>query len=132
MARQYKIREVLETLIKPDEKYIVLQGEIIGKGIQDNKYKIDGYKLFSFNLFSDTEVVNTIDQKIFLSPYEIPTVPLLERGVHLKPSIPEMVEYAKGNSTIANIKREGIVCRNYEKNISFKVINPTFLLEYGE
>ena len=35
-------------------------------------------------------------------------------------------------SDIADIPREGIVVRNYEKNISFKVINPDFLLKYNE
>lgn len=42
-----------------------------------------------------------------------------------------MVEYSKGKSLInPDILREGIVVRNYEKNISFKVINPEFLLKY--
>ncbi len=43
-----------------------------------------------------------------------------------------MVEYAKGKSNIAPVLREGIVVRNYDKGISFKVINSDFLLKFGE
>ena len=39
------------------------------------------------------------------------------------------VEYSKGKSVLLpSQKREGVVIRNYERNISFKVINPDFLL----
>jgi hypothetical protein len=50
----------------------------------------------------------------------------------LKDSIPEMVDFSKGKSLIADTPREGIVVRNYKKGLSFKVINPDFLLHYGE
>jgi hypothetical protein len=39
-----------------------------------------------------------------------------------------MVNYAKGISTLHNTKREGVVIRNYDRNISCKIINPDFLL----
>lgn len=39
------------------------------------------------------------------------------------------VEEAKGFSVVNNKTiREGLVIRNYEKGISFKIINPDFLL----
>ena len=41
----------------------------------------------------------------------------------------ELVEYSKGYSVVRNgQKREGVVMRNVKSNISFKVINPDFLL----
>ena len=41
----------------------------------------------------------------------------------------ELVEYSKGKSVVRKEqKREGIVMRNVQNNISFKVINPDFLL----
>ena len=43
-----------------------------------------------------------------------------------------MVEYSKGKSTLSPILREGVVVRNYEKPISFKIVNPDFLLKFGE
>jgi len=52
--------------------------------------------------------------------------------MYLKKDIPSMMEFAKGKSTLADIHREGIVIRNYEKRLSFKVVNPDFLLKYEE
>ena len=41
----------------------------------------------------------------------------------------ELVEYSKGKSVVRKEqKREGVVMRNVQNNISFKVINPDFLL----
>jgi hypothetical protein len=39
---------------------------------------------------------------------------------------------AKGKSKLADIPREGLVVRNYDKRISFKIINPDFLLKYED
>ncbi len=66
-----------------------------------------------------------------LEPYGIKVVPILE-DMKLKPTIQEMVEYSKGKSKLLPIEREGIVIRNYEKNLSFKVVNPDFLLTNDE
>jgi hypothetical protein len=57
---------------------------------------------------------------------------LLDMSFKLLPTIPEMVEYAKGKSILADVPREGIVVRSYKKMVSFKVINPDFLLKYEE
>ena len=131
IAKQYDIEQVLLDLIG-DNQYIVLQGEIIGEGIQKNKYDIKGYDFYAFNLITPPgKVSNTTGQDI-LSKYNIKFVPILDNNFKIKSSIPEMVEYAKGKSTIANTLREGVVIRNYDRNISFKVINPDFLLTHNE
>ena len=44
--------------------------------------------------------------------------------------IKKMVENAEGKSTLYNTEREGKVWRDIYNNISFKVINPKFLLRY--
>lgn len=38
---------------------VVLQGEVLGTGIQQNKYHIDGYKLMVFNLIINGKHYNT-------------------------------------------------------------------------
>ena len=52
-----------------------------------------------------------------------------EKDFSLLPTMQEMVNYAKGKSVLLDTLREGLVMRNYENNISFKVINPEFLLK---
>jgi hypothetical protein len=59
-------------------------------------------------------------------------VPLLYLNKPLASTIPECINLAKGESTISDIPREGIVVRNYEIGISFKIINPDFLLKFSE
>jgi RNA ligase (TIGR02306 family) len=130
IARQYGIQYVLEKLIG-DNEFVVLQGEIIGTGIQGNKYKIDGYDFYAFNLIYPNRQISNWTASEVLKAYGIKFVPMIE-DMYLKSSIPEMVEYAKGKSTLLPVDREGVVIRNYEKNISFKVINPDFLLKNDE
>jgi hypothetical protein len=131
VARKFEIRKVLEKLIG-DKQFVVLQGEILGTGIQENKYKIDGYDFYAFNLKYPEEQIEGWVAELVLKDLGIKSVPHLELTFNLKSTIPEMVEYAKGKSKLADIQREGIVIRNYKKNISFKVINPDFLLKYEQ
>ena len=134
IARQLNIESVLRELIK-DANWICLQGEILGTGIQGNKYKIDGYDFYdfyAFNLALPDEQVDWETMRYTLPTFGIKVVPYLDRYFRLKPTIQENVGYAKGQSVVADIKREGVVVRNYVKNLSFKIVNPDFLLEYGD
>lgn len=128
IARTLEIEKCLKSLIE-DHNRIVLQGEIIGTGIQGNKYKVDGYDFYAFNLIIDGKKINTEEMTNVLALYGIKSVPIVEKNMKLKDTVQEMVEYAKGKSVLLpSQKREGIVVRNYDRNISFKVINPDFLL----
>jgi len=135
IAEKYDIKKkLINMLIKDNLNTIVLQGEILGPGIQKNKYKFKEYELLSFNLKFDNTKLNYYKISSYLTPINIKLVPLAEETLlKLKPTIREMVEYSKGNSMEnKDMPREGVVIRNYEKHISFKVINPDFLLKYGE
>jgi hypothetical protein len=132
ISNELKIERKLKFFLDQhnDLNYVVLQGEILGKKIQGNKYNIENYKLYLFNAFTDKD--NNI-KNLICSLFNLESVPLLDGQFKLKENIPAMVEYSKGKSKINNkIRREGIVLRNYEKGLSLKVINPEFLLEYDE
>ena len=47
-------------------------------------------------------------------------------------TIQEIEAYAHGDSQLYPTLREGIVFRNYEKGISFKCVDPLFLLKWKE
>lgn len=131
VAKFYKIEKVLKQLIGENDS-IILQGEICGTGIQGNKYHIDGYKLFVFNLIFPEHSCATRDIAKLLAPYGIKTVPILDVR-KLPETISDLVEYSKGYSVIRKEqRREGIVVRNNKRNVSFKVINPEFLLAENE
>lgn len=131
VARQYKLKEALEALIGEAE-YAVIQGEVIGEGIQGNKYGIKGYDFYVFNIVfpagsCSNELIQYLTNNVGLK-----AVPLVSRNFRLKDTIAECVEMAKGKSVLKDIQREGIVVRNNEKGLSFKIINPDFLLKYEE
>lgn len=133
IARQYDIEKVLiELLKKYKAEKIVLQGEIAGEGIQKNKYHIEGYKFFAFNFIIDGKKYRTIDMQDILKPYDINTVPILDKNIELLDTIDKMVENAEGKSILYKTEREGKVWRDIDNNISFKVINPKFLLKNNE
>lgn len=127
VARKFDIENVLRQIVGGADR-IVLQGENIGPAIQGNKYKVNDFDFYAFNLIYPNRKVSTTEMAEILNPFGIKTVPVIETDFVLKDSIHDMVEYAKGKSTLAEAKREGCVFRNYERDISFKVINPDFLL----
>lgn len=138
VAKQYDIENTLKSIMKRyNANKVVLQGEICGERIQGNKYKIsgNGFYFAVFNLIINGKRYETCEIKEILKPYKIDIVPIIDTDILLKDTIDEMVEYSKGKSTIkTDILREGLVWRSGDgKNqISFKVINPEFLLKNKE
>lgn len=128
IARKYNIENVLKQLIGEHET-IVLQGEICGNGIQGNKYHISDYDLFVFNLIFPDRKCTTAEIAELIKPFGLKSVPIVDEDMTLPDTIAELVEYSKGRSVVRKEqKREGVVVRNTQNNISFKVINPDFLL----
>lgn len=114
---------------------LIIQGEATGRAIQGNKYNLDGLKLFVFNITfyykGQKRYLNQGEQTFFCVNNGLTPVEWISSSFKLFPTIPEMVELAKANSTLnPSIPREGIVVRNYENNVSFKIINPDFLLKF--
>jgi len=132
VSKKYKMKELLKDLIC-DEKYVILQGEIIGPDIQKNKYKLKELELYVFNLiFPDGRCSHDFMGQLLISNSTTGLKPVpLVCEMRLLPTVQEMVDFAgKDKSVLADIPREGIVCRSGD--ISFKVINPNFLLKYEE
>ena len=133
VANQYNIENTLKDILKKYKaETVVLQGEICGNGIQGNKYNINGYKFFVFNLIINGNKYRTKAAKKILAQYNIDTVPILDTEIKLKDTVDEMVKDATGKSVIYKTEREGKVWRSTTGNISFKVINPKFLLKNNE
>lgn len=133
VAEQYDMENVLKKLIGKNSR-VVLQGEICGNKIQGNKYKIDGYRLFVFNLiFTDKHGVQKVCRTLEIADRFqkagvcLETVPMVGEHIKLPDTIAELVEFSKGKSVVnKKQKREGVVMRT--EGVSFKVINPDFLL----
>ena len=132
VAQNLELEKVLRALIGKADR-IVLQGEITGPGIQKNKYDLKEYDFHAFNLIYPNRKVTTQEMTEMLKPFGIKTVPIVAENVPLTGEIADMVEFSKGKSVVnPKIKREGVVMRNYDRDISFKIINPDFLLANDE
>lgn len=119
-----------------------IQGEVIGPGIQKNKYKLTQVDLRIFNLL-DIGQYRLVDRPLFLealSSVGLTGVPELGEIV-LDHTIDQLVELSVGKSVLEQgAQREGIVFRPVSEQfdqdvggrLSFKVINPQFLLKYDE
>lgn len=58
-------------------------------------------------------------------------VPILDTEFKLLGTVDEMITLADGKSAICDILREGLVIRNYDKQVSFKCISNKFLLRHN-
>jgi RNA ligase (TIGR02306 family) len=142
VARRLKLEEKLRDLRERRGHDVAIQAELIGPGIQKNKYELKEATLGVFNVL-DASAFRLLDHPESLEAIrrlELEPVPQLGKLV-LKHSIDELVALAEGPSVLnPKAQREGIVLRplveEHDEDVggrlSFKVINPKFLLKYDE
>ncbi len=135
VARALDVEEKLRSL----GRNFALQGEIIGEGIQGNKYNLRGQIVYFFNAF-DVDAHRYLDYAEFmdcLNGLDLPVVPVLDAAFPLHNDINALVELAQRKSTLnPAVWAEGVVIRPLQERqdalgrVSFKAINPEFLLKY--
>lgn len=136
IAKQLGLKEKMLSWCEKSGSGLIIQGEIIGSKIQGNKYNRNGVEFYVFNVIEyhrgDKRILDQCQQIVFCQINGIIPVPTLYFSQKLPYSIPLIVASSDGPSRLYDIPREGIVCRNYEKNISFKVVSTNFLLKHSE
>ena len=122
--------------MKALDRRIAIQGELVGPGIQGNRYKLKQTELFVFNVF-DLAAFAYVEKEETASICEqlnLQTVPFVEqRGV--PETIDEILQIAEGKSVLNNAtEREGLVwvAGSGQDRISFKTISNKFLARGGE
>lgn len=136
VAEHDQIRQCLEGVGED----IAIQGEIVGPGVQGNKYRLDGLQFYVFNVFAieKQEVAEYGEMMDFCEDHGFKTVPVLN---HHAPQLPATVEEALrcgGMSKLnGEVLREGTVWRSHERRangrpLSFKCVSPDFLLRYQD
>lgn len=129
VVNMYNLREKLNEL----QLNIALQGELIGHGIQKNRYGINGNDFYVFTMFD----INKGEKMSYKNMLELcynlnlKTVPILDTDYKLPKERSKLIELADGYSKInPKIIREGFVCRTSDSQTSFKVISNKFLLKH--
>ncbi|SHM48222.1 RNA ligase, DRB0094 family [Chitinophaga jiangningensis] len=143
VARALRIEEKLRSL----HGNFALQGELFGEGIQGNKLRMHGPHVRFFNIFdiSKSAYLGFHSFMATLEQLELEPVPVLTTTYVLDNNIDALVKMATIKSTICpDAWAEGIVIRPVEDKIesyndlfsygrvTFKAINPEFLIKYGE
>jgi ATP-dependent RNA circularization protein (DNA/RNA ligase family) len=119
---------------------ITIQGEQGDQKVQGNKYYISEDTMWVFNIFNHKTGYHFdfYEMRDFCNKWSLLTVPFIEtiKLSNIGSTVQELVEYSKGRSKLnPMIHREGVVIRyinNGKKLLSFKVVNPDFLLKYDE
>jgi RNA ligase (TIGR02306 family) len=121
---------------------LAIQAEVIGPGIQKNKYALIAITLRVFSVLN-VDAYRLLDHGqmvTLLAEMQLESVPQLGTLV-LDHTVDQLVAFAEGVSVLnPKVQREGVVLRphaeEYDEDIggrlSFKAINPKFLLKYDE
>lgn len=116
---------------------IAVQGELIGNGIQGNKYKMRDQDFYVYDIYDIDagRYYTPAERKAFVTEYKLNHCPVLHSNTELIESVESLLQLAEGKSVMGDIvgpEREGLVFKCNEKSVSFKAISNKFLLKGGE
>jgi RNA ligase (TIGR02306 family) len=141
VARRIGLEEKMRAYMQRNSlDALTLQGELIGEGIQGNKYKLKGQDIRFFRSF------DPIKYQFFpywhfllaMNDMNLQEVPILATDFTLPESYEELIAFCDGKSKLADTAREGIVFvsenPSYNDNgrLSFKIISNKFLIKHEE
>jgi len=133
MAIKYDIKNKMIKMFKKlnCKKSLVIQGEIVGKGVQQKTYGFVGREFFVFNLKVDGERKPSLEAKEIVNLYDFKHVPIINTISKLPETMDEIKLCANGYSLIGNgiSIREGLVYRSLDGKQSFKNVSIDYLLE---
>ena len=132
-------KQNLEAKLAQTGRNLALQGELIGNGIQGNKYKFTDQGFYVFDIYDidAKQYLSPVERKAFVSEWNIAHVPVFQSAVTLDGlSIDDLLKHAEAKSVMGDItgpEQEGEVYKcNENPEVSFKVISNKFLLKNGD
>lgn len=136
MAEKYDIEKKMAKMLKmlPNAEWITLQGETYGGNIQKRDYSTNEHRFAGFNFITSNEGRwNSVRAAKFMNEFNIPWVPILDVNYVLPDTIEDLRAYVHSEpSTVDGIIKEGIVFRSQDGSMSFKCVDPEFLIKYHQ
>ena len=115
---------------------LAVQGELIGNGIQGNKYKMRDQDFYVYDIYDIDagRYFTPAGRRAFVAEHNLNHCPVLHRTTELLISVESLLALAEGKSVMGTVgcEREGLVYKCNEKQVSFKAISNRFLLKGGE
>lgn len=132
MAKKYNIEELLRNEYNISGREFAVQGEIIGPGIQANRYKLKEPQLFIFNIFDITnkKVLDYTDINLFPTLNRVPRIGVFVTDPNNKVELSELLLMADGRSVLGDCIREGLVLKDVVNDYTIKIISNNFLIKY--
>ena len=134
----------IQDAMKSYGRNLGISGELIGEGVQGNKYDIKGHRWLVFNIFDvDTgKYVSAEDRQLIIRDLvalgatieQVPVITAVGTKLLDGLSVDDFLEMAEGKSALnPKTEREGLVFKNQtDPDISFKAISNRWLLKTGE
>lgn len=121
----------LEDKMRAHGENIAIQGELIGPGIQGNKYGLSKHEFHVFDVFSisDFSYKPAAERHHVAEIMGLKHCPVLNIGSIAHDSMDDLIAAGDGESRLNGCVREGLVFKSIsDPDISFKVISNKFLL----
>jgi len=134
----------IQDAMKSYGRNLGISGELIGEGVQGNKYDIKGHRWLVFNIFDvDTgKYVSAEERQLIIRDLvalgatieQVPVITAVGTKLLDGLSVDDFLEMAEGKSALnPKTEREGLVFKNQtDPDISFKAISNRWLLKTGE
>ena len=114
-------------------KWLAIQGEVAGPGIQKNPLKLKDIDFFIFNIITPEGRFGNKEMVELCYRYGLTTVPIMSYDYILPDTVEEMLKYATGPSMVnPDTLREGVVIRSQDGKHSFKAVSPEYLVKHGK
>lgn len=113
---------------------VALQGELIGEGIQKNRYGIKGQEFYLFDVYAvkEQKYLCPEDRRALAEELSIKHVPVTVEEFVIEQTVEQLLQMAEAKSELNVCEREGIVFKHRDGQISFKAISNKFLLKGGD
>lgn len=121
----------LEELLRSTGRNLALQGELIGPGIQGNRYALTAHQFRVFDIYDIQagRYLNPHERAELTGALQLDTVPMLGVVSLAGCMMPDLLGAAEGPSILnPKVEREGLVYKHMDNEESFKAISNKFLL----
>jgi RNA ligase (TIGR02306 family) len=132
VARKYDIENKMRACGYHD---LVLQGELVGEGVQGNHYQLKGQDFYVFAIYDILrgEYVDPVNRKIMVNQLGLKHVPVVHEAFDMTGiTVEEVLVIANGHSQLRNqVLREGLVFKQLHGQTHWKAVSNDYLLKHG-
>ncbi len=136
LARRHGIEA---KMIRAELDNFVMQGELIGEGIQGNHYGIKGQEFYVFSMYDIEagEYVSRKHREMIVESMGLPHVPVIAFTANLTDTlgiktVADVLKFADGKSSLnPKVLREGVVFKEIDGQRHFKAVSNEYLLKHG-